>query len=185
MRDNKTKGNGMEKAADRNRGDNQSAGGAPAPAGVSAPSRPSGASAFHIYKPGQGAYVRWGTAAAGGIVVLGFAAFLQEQLTRFDNEWVEYLIPAALLVVLGYGVFRLLGQNRSTVDFMIATEGEMKKVNWSTRREVLGATKVVIATVIALGTILFLVNIVFMFIFELIGVLRVNMISQIFRVGAE
>ena len=125
------------------------------------------------------------TAAAGGIVLLGFAAFLQEHLARFQNVWVEYLIPVALLVVLGYGVFRLLGQSRSTVDFMIATEGEMKKVNWSTRREVLGATKVVIATVIALGTILFIVNIIFMFIFESIGVLRVDMISKIFRVGAE
>ena len=71
-------------------------------------------------------------------------------------------------------VFRLVGQNRGTVEFLIATEGEMKKVNWSTRKEVIGATKVVIVTVLALGFLLFFVNLFFLFLFETIGVLRVG-----------
>jgi preprotein translocase SecE subunit len=86
----------------------------------------------------------------------------------------------ALLALLGYATFYLLGQSRSVVDFMIATESEMKKVNWSTRREVLGATRVVIATVIGLGLILFAVNIFFMFVFESIGVLRIGMLASLF-----
>jgi len=156
---------------------------------VSAPAlparRPGGASPFHIYKPGQGAYVRWGTAAAAAIIVVWFAAFLREQLTLVQNLWVENLVPAGLLVILGYWVFRLIGQSRSVIDFMIATEGEMKKVNWSSRREVLGATKVVIATVIALGILLFAVDIFFMFFFEAIGVLRIGMIARLFGGGTE
>ncbi len=174
----------MNKAADQERADKQRRGAMPTPA---APPlrRPGGGSALHIYKPGQGAYVRWGTAAGVGILVVWLAAFLREQLTRVQNEWVQTLIPVGLLVVLGYGLFRLLGQSHSVVDFMIATEGEMKKVNWSTRREVLGATKVVIVTVIALGVILFVVDIFFMFFFESIGVLRIGMISRLFGSEAE
>ena len=152
-------------------------------AGGPPPTRAGGPSAFRIYKPGQGAYVRWGSAAAAGIVVVGFVAFLREQLTRFQNEWIEYLVPAGVLVILAYLIFWALGQVQSVADFMIATEGEMKKVNWSTRREVLGATKVVIVTVIALGVLLFVVDALFMIFFERIGVLRIGMLSQLFRGG--
>ena len=63
---------------------------------------------------------------------------------------------------------------------MIATEGEMKKVNWSTRREILGSTKVVIVSVIILSMILFLVDVAFMGFFILIGVLKSNILKRIF-----
>ena len=174
----------MNKAADDERLTRGRRQAAPVPAG-GPPRRPGGGSAFHLYKPGQGAHVRWGSAIGAGVVVVGAAAFLREQLTRFQNEWVQTLLPVALLVGLGYLLFWALGQSRSVVDFMIATEGEMKKVNWSTRREVLGATRVVIVTVIALGTVLFAVNILFMFIFEAIGVLRIGMLAQIFGGRSE
>jgi preprotein translocase subunit SecE len=144
-----------------------------------------GTGGFRVYKPGQGARVRWVSAAGAGIIVLGLAAFLQEQLTRVQNQWVEYLVPVGLLVLLGYGIFRLVGQSTSVVNFMIATEGEMKKVSWSSRREVLGATKVVIVTVLALGIILFVVDVVFMLFFERIEVLRIGLIARLFRAGAE
>ena len=175
----------MNKAVENRQHDAKRTGKAASVPAVALPPRRASGSALHIYKPGQGAYVRWGTAAAAAAVVLGLAHFLREQLTRMDNQWVQYLVPVALLVVLAYGVFRMLGQSRSVVDFMIATEGEMKKVNWSTRREVLGATRVVIATVIALGVILFVVDLFFMFFFEAIGVLRIGMIAGLFGVEAE
>lgn len=139
---------------------------------------------MYVYKPGQGTYVRWGSAAAAAVFALGFADFFYEQLARVQNEWVQFLVPVGLLVLIAYGVFRLLGRSRSVVDFMIATENEMKKVNWSTRREVLGATRVVIATVIGLGLVLFAVNVFFMFVFESIGVLRIGMLASLFG-GSE
>lgn len=172
----------MNKAVDRQSDASESRRAVSAPSGVAA-GRSGGTSAFHIYKPGQGAYVRWSSAAGAAVIVVGFAAFLRDQLTRVQNEWVEYLIPAVVLVVLGYLAFRMLGQSRGVVDFLIATEGEMKKVNWSTRREVLGATKVVIATVIALGAILFSVNVLFIAFFEGIGVLRIGMLARLFGGG--
>jgi preprotein translocase SecE subunit len=84
-----------------------------------------------------------------------------------------------VLAAIGVGVFYLVGQNPRVVDFLVATESEIKKVNWSTRREVIGATRVVIVTVLALGFLLFLVNLVFIILFERIGVLRTNMSGQI------
>jgi preprotein translocase SecE subunit len=39
-------------------------------------------------------------------------------------------------------------------DFMVAAEGEMKKVNWSTRQEIAVSTVVVISVVIILAVIL-------------------------------
>jgi preprotein translocase subunit SecE len=58
-------------------------------------------------------------------------------------------------------------------DFMIATEGEMKKVSWSSKREVIGSTKVVIFTTFALALILFAVDIIFKNFFQTINVLRI------------
>lgn len=146
--------------------------------------RPGGPSGFHVFKPGQGAYVRWGSAAAAAIVVLGLADFVYDHLAWF-SDWVRYLVPVVLLAGLGYFVFRLVGQSRSTVDFMILTEGEMKKVNWSTRREVFGATRVVIVTVLALASILFAVNLLFIFLFESMKVLRIGMLERLFGSGTQ
>ena len=57
-------------------------------------------------------------------------------------------------------------------DFMIATEGEMKKVNWSTRREIIGSTKVVILFTVLLALLLFVVDLSFQALFSWIGVLK-------------
>lgn len=53
----------------------------------------------------------------------------------------------------------LVGLRARTVEFLIATDFEMKKVNWSTPREIMGHTWVVIGTCILLATALFLVDI--------------------------
>ena len=78
------------------------------------------------------------------------------------------------MLVVGFGLltFWIVGVHRRACDFMIATEGEMKKVNWSTRREIIGSTKVVIMFTALLALILFVVDIVFMTFFAWIGVLR-------------
>jgi len=184
----------MGKTETRNRAD--AAGGAddrqeprpPAGAGSAAPSTaglPSGG-VFDLYKPGQGAVVRWCSAIGLGLVAVAFAGFVLEQLRRFEfseNLLVRYLVPVVIVMASGVGIFHLFGRSRRVVDFMIATESEMRKVNWSTRREVLGATRVVIVTVLALGIVLFVVDVLFMFFFEWIGVLRIGMLSRLFGGG--
>ncbi len=140
-------------------------------------------SLWHLYKPGQGQVVRWGTAAGLGVMTLAFGNFLFEELSVFNNQWIKVLVPVAMMVLSAYGIFLLVGQYRKMVDFCIATEGEMKKVNWSTRREVLGATKVVIVTTIAMSFFLFLADILFILIFSGLGVVRINILGNLFGGG--
>lgn len=148
--------------------------------------KPAGGSPFRIYKTGQGAYVRWGSAGGAAVISIAGVAFLADQLTRFSfgggqlAQTIQTLIPVAVLAALAYLIFRYIGQNHTVVDFMIATEGEMRKVNWSTRKQVLGHTKVVIFTVFALGIILFLVDLIFILFFTAIGVLRIPLLEQLF-----
>ena len=60
----------------------------------------------------------------------------------------------------------------SNVDFLIATDSEMKKVNWTTRKELIGSTKVVIFFVILISLILFLLDLLFGYFFQMIKVLE-------------
>ena len=86
-----------------------------------------------------------------------------------------------VMVLMAYLAFWLFGQYKAVVDFMVATEGEMKKVNWSSWREVWGSTKVVIVSVLALGVLLCVVDVLFIFSFEAIGVLRTGVLGQFFK----
>jgi preprotein translocase SecE subunit len=142
-----------------------------------------GGSPFHLYKPGQGVHVRWGTAAGLGLMTVAFGNFLYDQLTVFDNFAVKSLVPVGIMAVVALLIFRYLAQNHRVVDFLIATEGEMKKVNWSTRREVLGATRVVIFTVFTLSLLLFVADILFVVFFSGIGVVRIDVLGNMFGSG--
>ncbi len=137
-------------------------------------------SPFSLYKPGQGTYVRWGTAIGAGVLVAGGASFLFEELYVFEDTVWRFIIPVAVMVAMACVVFWLVGRYRSTVDFMIATEGEMKKVNWSTRREVIGATKVVIATTLGMGALLFVADMICIFVLSGIRVIRIDLFSKMF-----
>ncbi len=133
---------------------------------------------FEIYKPAQGYYTRMGSALGGGILVLGGGHFVWESLGVFDDPnvpwtmWLRMGVPAMLVVGMGLLLYWFVGKNRNTSEFLIATEGEMKKVSWSTRNELVGSTKVVIAATIFLGFMLFLVDFIFIQFFQAINVLR-------------
>jgi len=134
-------------------------------------------SAFDIYKRGQGYWVRVCTAVGAGIIILAGADFLYDELEVFRTSrvwtmWMQVGIPALMCVGLAYLVFWAAGVNRRSCDFMIATEGEMKKVSWSTRREIWGSTKVVIAFTLFLAFLLFAVDMLFWAFFAAIGVLQ-------------
>jgi preprotein translocase SecE subunit len=131
-----------------------------------------------IYKPNQGYYTRVGTAIGAVILTLAGAGFIFTQL----GDWlpheksyffpVQYGMTVAFLLIMTAVIYWVTGLNRRAVDFFVATEGEMKKVNWSTRQEVVRSTKVVIVTVLLMATMLFVVDIAFMLFFSSIGVLK-------------
>ncbi len=147
-----------------------------------------GGGPFHVLKPGQGTRLRWGTALGAGALALAGALFIREQIQLINfGEQYDFIIRTSiwvgLMLAAFYGIFVLVGRHEKTIEFMTATEGEMKKVNWSTRREVWGATKVVIVTVLALGFILAIVDLAFILFFSAIGVLRMNLIQKLFSSG--
>ena len=153
---------------------------APTSSGGAATRTAGGVSALHLYKPGQGTYVRWGTAIGIGIIAFGIAYACSEWLGD-QNPWIQQSVPVLVMAALAYGTFWLVGQQKAVVDFLVATEGEMKKVNWSSWREVWGATKVVIVSVVSLGIMLCLVDLLFMFWFSAIGVLKTGGIGSFFK----
>lgn len=79
---------------------------------------------------------------------------------------------AGVVLLLGAVLaYWLAGMRRSTVDFLVATDYEMKKVNWSTPREIIGSTQVVIGACILLAVLLFLFDFFFKTIFQQVGVI--------------
>jgi preprotein translocase subunit SecE len=133
--------------------------------------------AFEIYKRGQGKYTRLCSAAgAAAIAALGCLQLYKKLLAASlglspkATLWVATMVPVALLVVLAALIFWLV--NKPLVaNFMIAAEGEMKKVSWSSRKEIVVSTSVVIVVVIILAVFLGLTDIIFELLFrEIIGI---------------
>ena len=136
----------------------------------------SGSSFFTVYKWPQGYYTRVGTLVGCGILILGAGDFIWDQLA-FDQDWkwglpLRVAITVSVVIVLGGLLYWVACVNRKSCDFLIATDGEMKKVNWTSRREIISSTKVVIVVTVLMALLLFFVDWGFMRFFRMIGVLR-------------
>ena len=133
-----------------------------------------------IYKQNQGYWTRVCSAIALAVIVLLGAKWTWDQLGQLrlsDNSMVIYVqATAASLLVAFFGFlgYYFIGRKPRIVDFMIATEGEMKKVNWSTRREILGSTWVVIALTVLIALLCGAFDLGFSKFFEWVGVLDVT-----------
>ena len=75
-----------------------------------------------------------------------------------------------LLGVIGIGWF--VGSNPKSGDFLIATDAEMKKVHWSTYKQIRGSTIVVIVATFLIAGFLFVIDLGFSFFFRAIDVLQ-------------
>lgn len=119
-----------------------------------------------IYKPGQGKYTRLCTGfAVAGIVLFGCWRLYQTLEGADVNLWVASLVPAAIFVALSGLTYWLLNKP-AVADFMIAAEGELKKVNWSSRKEVAVSTLIVIVVVFVMAAILGATDLVFSIVFR-------------------
>lgn len=127
-----------------------------------------------IHKPGQGYWTRMLTAIGGGTLVLAGAVWLFEQLKAISDEVTRLVVQCSvvvgIIVVFGVLGWYLLNKPR-IVDFMIATEAEMRKVNWPRRREIIGSTWIVICGTVMLLALLYFVNIFFFWLFSQLQIL--------------
>ncbi len=130
-----------------------------------------------IYKKGQGYWTRMMSAIAAGLIILMGSIWLWETLAgvQFGSLQTVYLqagMAVTFIAVGGILCYYLIGVRKRMVDFLIATEGEMKKVNWSTRREIAGSTWVVIGFTFVVATIIGLLDLVYSMIFQALKVLE-------------
>ncbi len=127
---------------------------------------------FEIYKKSQGKYTRLCTAfALALIVVLGCYRLynildaVQWGLSQRTSMWVATMVPTALMVLLCLFIFWLVNKPK-VADFMISAEGEMKKVSWSSRQEIIVSTIIVIIVVILMAVLLGLTDLIFQILFS-------------------
>ena len=93
--------------------------------------------------------------------------------TLFPYTTLFRSIAVAIITVFGLLLFRWVAVNPRTTDFLIATEGEMKKVNWPNKREIIGSTWIVIVALAMLVAILFFSDMLFLFLFRFTHVLDI------------
>jgi len=82
------------------------------------------------------------------------------------------VISAAVVVLGGAALTHLLINKPKNADFLIATDSEMRKVNWTSRAELIGSTKVVIGFMFFIAFLLFAMDITFAYLFHLMKVLQ-------------
>lgn len=133
--------------------------------------------ALGIYKQEQGYWTRLMSAIGGATLALSGGVWLARhfsEATFFNLEpiYIQAAIVAIVFLIFGGLVYRLVYQKPSTSEFLIATEGEMRKVNWSTRREVFGSTVVVITISVFISLLLLLADFLFATFFRTVGVLQ-------------
>jgi preprotein translocase SecE subunit len=85
-----------------------------------------------------------------------------------------YISRASAILVIIAGailVYWLVGRHSKFVDFLVAVDGEMKKVNWSTKRIIQNSTTVVILASFLIAGALFVIDYIFARFFQLIDVM--------------
>lgn len=133
---------------------------------------------FSVYKRGQGYATRMGTAMGAGLLVTVLALFVYEKSGTFYPQ--DKTVPAILTAVFvagGLGLAWWLMNKPRSVDFLIATDAEMKKVNWTSRQELIGSTRVVIMFMFMIAMLLFLIDLLAGLFFQLIGLLKFGPLS--------
>ncbi len=132
---------------------------------------------FSIYKSGQGYWTRLLTFL--GFLLLGAltAHFLYSQTKGWLSTDATTSRSIALGIAAGFMAAWLLVEHvvlnkQKNAEFLIATDSEMKKVNWTSRRELIGSTKVVIFFMFLTTFVLFSYDLVFHTIFWAMTVLK-------------
>jgi preprotein translocase SecE subunit len=146
----------------------------PTPASTQAVEAPRG---FGVYKPGQGYYTRMGSVIGVALVSLLGLLWLWKYLddVRIGDTNPLYVAATGAILVgvaIAFVTYYLVFVKPGSVDFLIATEGEMKKVNWSTRREVVGSATAVIVTAVILALFCWGLELLFVWFFQMIKVLE-------------
>jgi preprotein translocase SecE subunit len=127
-----------------------------------------------MYKPGQGYWTRVLTAVGASGLAVGAAIWINSELLPKCVGDVSArgkgIVWAAVLGVTAIVLWLVLNAPR-VVEFMIATESEMKKVDWPARKTLFVMTSVVIGSLFALAILVKVIDAAFTLLFQLIHIL--------------
>jgi preprotein translocase subunit SecE len=123
---------------------------------------------FSVYKRSQGKIARQLTFAA--LVVLFAVGCWRLRTIMTTSTATAIGVPLVLLVIGIWLAFRLVNMPRFA-DFLIAVEAEMYKVSWPTRTELIRSSIVVIVLLLMLTAVLYVYDIVWHWLFTVLGVL--------------
>ena len=118
-----------------------------------------------IYKRGQGYYTRLYTALISFAIVATGCYVLYDKLQVYGNIWVSTMVPAGICAVFAGLIFWIVNKP-NIADFMISAEGEVKKVSWSSRREIINSTIIVISVVVLMAVMLLAADVGFQLLFR-------------------
>ena len=90
----------------------------------------------------------------------------------FEQVYLQAGVAALALLIGAAFIYLMTALKPGPVGFLISTDGEMKKVNWSTKRDIYRSTLVVIFASLFIAAGLFIVDYVFAAFFKFVGVLQ-------------
>ncbi len=79
---------------------------------------------------------------------------------KFHKVYVQSSVAGLVLVLGVFLIYRYVGNRPGTVDFLIATDEEMRKVNWSTRKIIMDSTSVVIGATFLIAMLIFIADLI-------------------------
>jgi len=150
---------------------------------------------FHAtqFKPNQGLRVRRGTVVGLLLVgICGIITMLQHHALSSGNWQVDVpgtglmvpimfkvnmTVPIVLMIGLVWVAWRIVNWP-AFADFLIATEAEVNKVSWTTRKRLVQDTVVVLVTVFLFTVFLFVVDIFWIKALRLVEVLNIDTMEE-------
>ena len=107
------------------------------------------------------------SAGGWGVKVVGM-----EGIPAFQLIYIQAAVALVIMVLGGIVVFFYVGRNANAVEYLIATDGEMRKVNWSTKKIVVDSTYIVIIAAVIIAGFIFVSDILISNFFKVIDVIR-------------
>lgn len=93
-------------------------------------------------------------------------------LEIFNKVYLQAGVVSLLLVCGAACIYWLVAARPNSVDFLVDTDGEMKKVNWSTRKNIIDSTWVVVGATFLIAAVLWIFDVMLSEFFKLIKVLE-------------
>jgi preprotein translocase SecE subunit len=130
-----------------------------------------------LYKPGQAKTARWTAYLLGTLMVFLGALSLYAMINKPGHGVIQENLPvvgsitwfkliAVVVGILGVWALHLVLNRPATVDLLIDTEQELRKVSWPSRTEVKSATMVVALVTFLMGFILYWADEVLQYLFR-------------------